>query len=54
MSGGRELGVNETNASPKASPEKYGQQVLMVPIMGKDDYRTGSQTDIDLNLRYLT
>lgn len=54
MSRGRGLGVNETNSSPKASPGKHGQQVLMVPIMGKDGCRTGSQTDMDLNLRYLT
>lgn len=54
VSGGRGLGVNETNASPKASPEKHGQQVLLASIMGKDDCRTGSHTGMDLNLRYLT
>lgn len=50
LGGGRGLGVNETNASPKASPEKREQQGLTVPIVGKIDCKTGSQTDMDLNL----
>lgn len=46
--------MNEINASFMASPKKRGQPARTMSIVGKNDCKTGSQIDMDLNLRYVT